>query len=122
MGIAFITAKAEAYKHRREAKYEEQIASKNLFSGLPDAVERTYRCKGTSDELPSMGKMVLLYFTGGQIKVLDLNEEVGRVMSPDASELKELLRKANTQILPAKVVEARQLSKVFLVQLNASAS
>jgi hypothetical protein len=116
MGIAFITAKAERFKARREKEYEEQLASENLFSGLPDAITRTYRCKSTSDLLPATGTMVLLYCSGDSILVLCLNQEIGRVMSPDASDVWALMKEARTDMIPAQVREARPLSKVFSVQ------
>ena len=96
MGIAFITAKAERFKSKREKEYEEQLASENLFSGLPDAIARTYRCKSTSDQLPAAGTMVLLYSSGSNILVLHLNQEIGTVMSPDASDVRALMKEAHT--------------------------
>ena len=120
MGIAFITAKAERFKGRREKGYEEHLAAENLFSGLPDTVARTYRCKSTDDQLPAVGTMVLLYDSGGSIMVLDLHQEIGKVMSPDASDVRALMRKAHTEMIPAQIVDARPLSKVFSVQPQVS--
>lgn len=120
MGIAFITAKAERFKAKRDKQYEEQFASENLFSGLPDTIARTYRCKPTSDHLPAAGTMVLLYDSGGSIMVLHLNQEIGKVMSPDASDVRALMKEAHTDMIPAQIVEVHPLSKVFSVQPQVS--
>lgn len=119
MGIAFITAKAERFKAKRDKEYEQQLASENLFSGLSDAIARTYRCKSTGDQLPAAGTMVLLYISGNSILVLHLNQEIGAVMSPDASDVRALMKEAHTDMIPAQVVDARPLSKVFSVQPQA---
>lgn len=119
MGIAFITAKAERFKAKRDKEYEEQLTSENLFSGLPDAIAQTYRCKSTSAQLPAAGTMVLLYISGNSILVLHLNQEIGTVVSPDASEVLALMKEAHTDMIPAQVVDARPLSKVFSVQPQA---
>lgn len=120
MGIAFITAKAERFKAKQEKEYEEQLASENLFSGLPDAIARTYRCKSTSTQLPAAGTLVLLYTSGESILVLHLNQEIGTVMSPDASEVRTMMKEAHADMIPAQVVDARPLSKVFSVKLQVS--
>lgn len=122
MGIAFITAKAEKFKGRRDKAYEEQLESENLFSGIPEIVARTYRCKATAGELPVTGTMVLLYSSGETVLVLHLNQEVGTVMSPDMSEIKEVMERAHTDMLPARVVEVRPLSGIFCVQLQLSST
>jgi len=118
MGIAFITAKAEKFKARRDAAYDDQLATENLLSGLPDSVAQTYRCKSTTSDLPVTGTMVLLYISGNSILVLQLNQEIGAVMSPDASDVRALMKAAHTDMMPAQVVVVRPLSKGFSVQLQ----
>ena len=122
MGIAFIKAKAESYRHRRDAAFEEQLASENLFSGLPDAVEPTYRCKSTTDGVPAIGTMLLLHDANSAISVFLLNKQIGVVMASDSRELRALMRKAATEVFAGQVVETQPMSKTFLVRLQLSAS
>jgi hypothetical protein len=117
MGIAFITAKAERFKHQRDAAFEDQLLSENLFSGLPEIVRSTYRCRCVVDELPEIGTPVLLYRSEGKINVFHLNKQIGVIMSPDSSEVGELMLRRKTEAFAAHVVEQRPISRVFLVLL-----
>src|SRR5207249_4134188 len=107
MGIAFITAKAERYKQRRDAAFEEQLASENLFSAQPENTQWSYRCKSDTEEIPAVGTAVLLYDSGEEIGVFHLNQQIGKVMTPDSTELRKCMRSAKTELLGAKVLEAR---------------
>ena len=118
MGIAFITAKAEKFQHTRDAAFEEQHASANLFSALPDTTNELFRCKGTADVIPEIGTVVLLYNTQAEIRVFDLNNHVGTVMSPDSATLKEKMDAAGKGAVAATVMEARPMSKIFIVHLQ----
>lgn len=122
MGIAFLTKKAEKFSQRKDKAFEDQIASGNLFSGLPETVKHLFRCKCTSGELPEVGTPVLLYETGGQIDVILKNKKIGTVMTPDADELKKMMAHAHTEVFPAVVVELQTLSNSFIVQLSLSQS
>src|SRR5208282_3504304 len=112
MGIAFITAKAEKFRHQRDAAFGEQLASKNLLSGLPETVRSTYRCKSLVKELPDVGTPVLLYRAEGKIKVFHLNQHIGQMLSPDSSEVGEIMVRQKTEALAALVVEQRPVSGI----------
>lgn len=118
MGIAFIAAKAERFKHQTDEAYKDQLATENLFSGQQEEIARTFRCKCCVPEMPEAGTSVLLFATGHSMKVLHLNQEIATVMSPDSKALSDQMQKANSNLLPAKVVDVRPLSGVFLVQLH----
>lgn len=122
MGIEFITAKAKKFRHQRDAAFEEQLASENLFSGLPDTVEPTYRCKSTVERVPDVGTMVLLHDANNAISVFHVNIQIGVVMASDSREVLALMRKAETEVFAAQVVEAQPMSKTFLVRLQSSGS
>lgn len=117
MGIAFITAKAHKYKAQRDAAFEEQVASENLFSGLPDTVAPTYRCKCTSDKPPTPGAPLVLFRSGDEICVLYLNEVVGAVMAPESRELSTLMTQYGTEFLAGQVAEVRPLSGSVVIRL-----
>ena len=118
MGIAFLTKKADKFRQKKEKGFEEQIASGNLFSGLPETVQNQFRCNCTIGELPEVGTPVLLYESNRQIDVFLKNKKIGTVMTPDAGELKKMMAHAHTEVFPALVVEVQEISKIFIVQLN----
>ena len=109
--------KAEAFRHRREKKYEEQLASRKLLSALPDAVAAGYRCTCTTANVPQIGTRVLLYKAHFAVSVLYLNKRIGVVMSADAAELLTLMQNLKTEAFAAEVIETRPMSRGFLVQL-----
>jgi hypothetical protein len=118
MGIAFITAKAASFEHQTEAEYEQRLASENIFSGLPENVTPKFRCRPSAGEMPSEGLPVLLRDTSDCIEVFHMNEKIGLMMSPDASELRVYLHQLETTIVAARVVEVQTISNIFLVQLD----
>jgi predicted mannosyl-3-phosphoglycerate phosphatase (HAD superfamily) len=118
MGIAFIASKAEKFKHQRDAAFEEQMASENIFSDLPDTVQPTYRCKSVTDDLPEIGTPLLLYRSKGKVDVFYMNKKIGQMMSPDSSEVGEIMVRQKTAALAGRVVELRPISRIFLVQLQ----
>ena len=115
-------AKAKRFKHHRDAAFEEQIASENIFSKLPDAVQSTYRCKTVIDVLPEIGTPVLLYRSDAKIKVFYMNKQIGQMMSPDSSEVGKIMVRQKTEALAGHVVEQRPISGIFLVQLQSPTS
>ena len=115
MGLAFLTEKAEKFGQRKDKAFEDQIASGNLFSGLPETVKNLFRCSCTGGELPEVGTPVLLYENGGQIEVILKNIKIGTVMTPDASELKKMMAHVNTEVFPAFIVEVQALSNRFII-------
>jgi len=115
MGIAFITAKAKKFKHQRDAAFEDQIASPNLLSALPEQIATAFRCKLTGEQMPNIGTRVLVYGSGEQISVFEQNKEIGQVMSPDFSELRRLMEHSNTEALAGVVSEVHPMSGVFLI-------
>lgn len=118
MGIAFLTKKAEKFEQRKDKAFEDQIASGNIFSGLPETVNNLFRCIATCGDLPEAGTLVLLYDNGEQIDVVLKNKNIGMVMTPDAGELKKMMAHAHTEVFTAQVVETQALSNNFIVQLT----
>ena len=118
MGIAFLTEKAEKFGQRKDKAFQDQIASGNLFSGLPETVQDLFRCISTSGELPEPGTGVLLYDKGHQIDIVLNNKSIGKVMTPDAIQLKKMMAHTGTEVFTALVVEVQALSKSFTVQLT----
>jgi hypothetical protein len=118
MGVAFITKKAEEFEQKTDKEFEDQIATGNLFSGLAETVQDWFRCVSTNGELPQPGTGVLLYDNGTQIDVVLNNKCIGRVMSPDASELRKLMAHTGAEVFTALVVEVQTLSKIFTVQVT----
>ena len=122
MGIEFVTKKAEKFKHQKDEAFADQMASENLFSGLPDTVRQVFRCNSAGGELPVVGMPVLLYESGGKIDVFSKNKQIGTVMAQDTVDLKKVMAHARTEVLPAHVVEIQSISRIFLVQLHATKS
>ena len=118
MGIAFLTEKAEKFGQRTDKAFQDQIASGNLFSGLPETVQELFRCISTSGELPESGTGVLLYDKGHQIDVVLNNKSIGKVMTPDAIQLKKMMAHTGAEVFTALVIEVQALSKSFTVQLT----
>ncbi len=118
MGIAFITEKAEKFGQKTDKAFQDQIASGNLLSGLPETVQNLFRCISTGDELPEPGTGVLLYDDGNQVEVVLNNTSIGKVMTPDARELKKMMAHVGTEVFTAQVVEVQPLSKSFTVQVT----
>ena len=118
MGVAFITEKAENFDQKTDKAFEDQIATGNLFSGLAETVQDLFRCVSTNGELPKPGTGVLLYDKGNQIDVVLNNKSIGKVMAPDARELKKMMAHAGAEVFTAQVVEIQALSKIFTVQLT----
>ena len=118
MGIAFILAKAEKHEHRRDESFADELDAENLLSGLPEKTTHQFRCEASGDNLPKVGVGILLYKTGEKIVAFSFNTQVGIVMSPDASDLCELMEQMGTEACAARVVEVRKTSKIFLVQLE----
>ncbi len=115
MGIEFITKKSQKFGTVRDAAFEDEFMSTNLFSAVPDATSELFRCKAVPDAMPEVGTAVLLYSTGAGIKVFHLNNQVGTVMSPDAAALKKKMADAHTEVVAAIVAETRPVSNIFLV-------
>ena len=122
MGIAWITKKAGRFKQQKDEAFADQMASENLFSGLPETVQKVFRCQSAGGELPEVETPVLLYESNGKIDVFFQNKQIGTVMPQDTVELKELLAHVHTEVLGARIVEIQPLSKIFLVQLHATKS
>jgi hypothetical protein len=121
MGIAFITAKAEAFKHLRDKEFESQIKSETLFSDLAESVETTYRCRSDGGSMiPPIGTMVLLYDANSAIGVFHLNKQIGVMIASDAAELLQLMKQAQTEMFSGQIVKTHVMSKTFLVQLKRS--
>jgi|GEM_PF-1212017 len=118
MGIAFISTKAKRFKQQTEALFEEKIASENIFSGLPENVIPTFRCRSLTSDLPEVGVRVLIRDTGSTVDVLLMNVRIGFVMPQDASELRDYLNRINSIIVAAQVTESQPISNIFLVQLK----
>lgn len=118
MGIAFITAKAERFQHQRDAAFEEELASPNLFSGLPEQIRHTYRFRALSSEVPGIGTPILIFRSEGQIRAFHLNLSIGRALEPDASELSEIMDQNQTTTLAAQIVELRPMSGTFVVAMR----
>jgi hypothetical protein len=120
MGIAFISAKAKKFKHQRDAAFEQQMASENIFSNLAEVVQATYRCKAIVDDLPEIGTPVLLYRPKARVEVYFMNQQIGHVMSPDSSEVGKIMMQQKADALAAHVVERHPSSRIFLVQLQSA--
>ena len=118
MGIAFITAKAEKFKHQRDAAYEQEFAQEGVLSALPDKIEQSYRCQLIAQEFPGIGTRVLLLRSGAEIQVISLNIMIGMVLSPDSDELWAIMTAKNTDVLTARVVELHPISKMFGVRVH----
>ena len=73
MGIAFITAKAEKFQHERDAEFEKQFGSPNLFSGLPEEILQEYRFKAWTAEVPGIGTPVLIFRSEGLVRAFHMN-------------------------------------------------
>lgn len=117
MGIDFIAAKAKRFKHRTDAVYEEQLASGDLLTRLPDATIPEYRCRCVG-KLPELRTRVVVYKGKDDIKVFNHNDKVvGIVISPDSNELCEIMKGANLPILAAEITNVQPLSDVFIVQI-----
>jgi len=118
MGVAFITEKAEKFDQKTDKAFEDQIATGSLFSGMTETVQDLFRCVSTNGELPQPGTGVLLYDKGNQIDVVLNNKNIGKVMTPDARELKKLMAHTGAEVFTAQVVEIQALSKTFTVQVT----
>jgi len=118
MGVAFITGKAEKFDQKTDKAFEDQIATGNLFSGMAETVQDLFRCVSTTGELPQPGTGVLLYDNGIQIDVVLNNKSIGKVMTPDARELKKLMAHIGAEVFTAQVIEIQALSKTFTVQMT----
>jgi hypothetical protein len=118
MGIAFVTKKAEKFKQQKDEAFADQMASENLLSGLPETIQKVFRCNSTGQSLPEVGTLVLLYEKNRKIDVFLQNQQIGTVMSQDAVELKKIMAHTNTDVLTASVIELQPISKIFLVQLR----
>src|SRR4051812_10750094 len=118
MGIAFITAKAEAFRHRRNKEFEEQMNSEKLFSDQEESIVTTYRCRSHGNDIPPVGSVVLLYDAHSAIGVFYLNRRIGVMVASDAKLLLQLMKQSNTETWAATVVEIHPMSKSFLVQLG----
>ncbi len=117
MGVAFLANKAKSFKHRRDAAFEDQLNTENLFSGLPDVIESEYRCQSTVQNLPSPEDRLLMRRSGDRIEVLFQNKVVGSVMEPDKNELLSTMDKLGLQLLAAEVTRVQVLSHVFIVKI-----
>ena len=118
MGVDFIAKKDKKFKHRRDKKFEERIQAGNLLSGAAEKTIHQFRCKAISDIAPEVGMGVFLYQEGKKINVLYNNENIGVVMSPDASALKKLWEKMGAEVSAADIINVRPAVGVFLIQLR----
>ena len=118
MGIAFITAKAEKFKHQRDAAFEQELGSANLFSGLPEQVHHTYRFKALTEQVPEAGTPVLIFRSEGAIKAFHLNLPIGIAVEPDASELAEIMQSAKASAFSGQIVEVRPVSRTFVIAVG----
>jgi len=118
MGIAFIAAKGKQFQHRSDRAFDEEFASGNLFSRLPDTITSEYRCAPFGGKMPEIGTQLVIYLAKEDIKAFHLNKPVGVVMSPDCEQLSQIMKETNVNLLPAEVVEIQALSNVFLVRLG----
>jgi hypothetical protein len=118
MGIAFITAKAERFQHQRDAAFEEQFGTPNLFSGLPEEILQTYRFKALTAEVPGIGTPVLIFRSEGQVRAFHMNLPIGLALKPDGAELGEMMDQHQTSTIAAQIVELRPISRTFVVAVR----
>lgn len=118
MGVEFIAKKEKKFKHRREKQFAEKIQAGNLLSGVAEKTTHQFRCKTIGDIVPVVGMGVFLYQEGTKINVLYNNENIGVVMSPDASALKKLWEKMGAEVSTADIINVRPAVGIFLIQLR----
>ena len=118
MGIAFITAKAERFQHQRDAAFEEQFGTPNLFSGQPEEILQTYRFRALTEELPGIGTPVLIFRSEGQVRAFHQNLPIGVALEPDGSDLGGMMDLDQTSTIAARIVELRPMSRTFVVAVR----
>ena len=120
MGEAFISSKKERFEHQRDAAYEEQLNSENLFSGVPDVVTTVYRCVQTADNVPlEAGDRVLIAdLREKNLVVLYNNSVVGCVEPRDGSKLRAVLGDSPRKMLVAVIHSAPTFNRVFTVSID----
>jgi hypothetical protein len=121
MGEQFILQKSGAARRRREATFEQELATDTLFSACPETFITVYRCRCTRDDVEIVvGAPLLIMDDGGKtLSVLQHNIRIGYVLVGDSGELRRALVAEGrlSGLCYAKVAEAMSLDRTFTVAL-----
>ncbi len=118
MGIAFITDKAKKFQHQRDAAFEQELASANLFSNQPETVLLSYRFKTMTEDVLSVGMPVLIYRSDNCVMAFQFNLPIGIALEPDSSELSAMMDRNNAPAYAGQIIELRPVSGTFVVAVN----
>jgi hypothetical protein len=120
MGEAFISSKKERFQHQRDKQFEEQLATEDLLSGLPDVTTTLYRCVLTakSSSVRENDRVLIADLGEQHLTVLWKNQVIGYVDGHDGNKLRAFLAGSARKMLVGVVHSMPKVGNTFTVALE----